>query len=179
MLLLGVSGQLLWRMCVRGSGGTDGGVGLFFFGLLMAVGGVYFFFDSVRVTTGHGGVFSGALGGGRGHSRMMDTTSMGILFVPFFIGVFCLFVDAHRKWAWWLTYAGIAILAIEILSRIRFIIDTKLTHMLGMFVLFAAGCALMFRSYRGERLPPPLGLSDVDDPLDQQDRDSERRESNS
>ena len=146
---------------MRGSGGTDGGVGLFFFGLLMAVGGVYFFFDSVRVATGHGGIFSGALGGGRGHNRMMDTTSMGILFVPFFIGVFCLFVDAHRKWAWWLTYAGIAILTIEILSRIRFIIDTKLTHLLGMFVLFAAGCALMFRSYQGERYP--LGLNEIED----------------
>lgn len=133
---------------MKGSGGTDGGVGQFFFGLAMAVAGVYFFFDSVRVMTGQAGVFSGAMGGGSGRGRMMDTTSMGILFVPFFIGVFSLFVNARRKWAWWLTYLGLGILAIEILSRIRFIIDTKLTHMLGMFVLVAAGCALMFRSYR-------------------------------
>jgi hypothetical protein len=147
---------------VRGSGGTDGGVGLFFFGLLMAVGSVYLFFDSVRVMTGQGGLFSGAMGAGRGHGRMIDTTSMGILFVPFFIGVFSLFVDAHRRWAWWLTYIGIAVLAIEVLSRVRFIIDTKMTHLLGMFVLFAAGCALMFRSYRGESLPP-LGIREIDE----------------
>ncbi len=36
----------------------------------------------------------------------------------------------------------------EVLSRVRFMIDTKLTHFLVMLVLFAAGCAFMFRSYR-------------------------------
>ena len=124
---------------------------MFFGGLLLAVGGVYFFFDSVRVTTGHAGALSGAMGGGRGHGHLMDTTSMGILFVPFFVGVFSLFVDARRRWAWYLTYIGLIVLGIEILSRIRFIIDTKLTTLLGMFVMFAAGCALMFRSYRENR----------------------------
>ena len=144
---------------MKGSGGTDGGVGLFFFGLIMAIAGVYFFFDSVRVHAGHAGALSGMMGGGRGRGGMMDTTSMGILFVPFFIGVFALFVDAHRKWAWILTYIGIAILAIEVLSRIRFVVDTKLTHLLGMIVLFAAGCALMFRSYRDGTAT--IGISDL------------------
>ena len=141
----------------------------------MAVGGVYFFFDSVRVTTGHSGAFSGAIGGGRGHGRLMDTTSMGILFVPFFIGVFSLFVNAHRKWPWYLTYIGIAILAIEILSRIRFIIDSKLTTLLGMFVLFAAGCAMMFRSYKGDRISS-LGLSDIqeEERVDRNSSDQEK-----
>jgi hypothetical protein len=136
---------------LKGSGGTEGGVGLFMFGLLLAVGGVYFFFDSVRVTTGHAGALSGMMGGGRGHGRIIDTTSMGILFVPFFVGSFALFVDAHRKWAWYVTGIGLVILAIEILSRIRFIIDSKLTHLLGMLLMFAAGCAMMFRSYRDQR----------------------------
>ena len=30
---------------MKGSGGSEGGLGLFFFGLIMAVGGVYLFFD--------------------------------------------------------------------------------------------------------------------------------------
>ena len=141
---------------MKGSGGTEGGVGLFVFGLLLAIGGIYFFFDSVRVSTGHAGALSGLMGGGRGHGRLIDTTSMGILFVPFFIGVFALFVDARRHWPWYLTFIGIAILAIEILSRIRFIIDTKLTHLLGMLVMFAAGCALMFRSYQDQKAAEKL-----------------------
>lgn len=133
---------------MRGSGGTEGGTTLFAFGVLMAIAAVYLFFDSVRVSTGHHGALSGLMGAGRGHGRLVETTSMGIVFVPFFIGVFALFVDARRKWAWILTYIGLAVLAIEVLSRIRFIFETKLTHLLGMFILFAAGCALMFRSYR-------------------------------
>jgi hypothetical protein len=140
--------NVLKESIVRGSGGTEGGTGMFGLGVVMAIAAVYIFFDSIRVSTGHAGVVSGMLGGGHGQSRLIETTSMGIVFVPFFLGVFSLFVDARRKWAWVLTYAGIAILAIEVLSRVRFIIDTKLTHFLAMLVLFAAGCALMFRSYR-------------------------------
>lgn len=133
---------------MRGSGGSDGGVWMFIGGLLLAIGGAYFFLDSVRVTTGHAGALSGMMGGGRGHGHLMDTTSMGILFVPFFVGMFCLFVNSRRRWAWYLTGLGIVILVIEILSRIQFIINTKLTLLLGMFVMFAAGCGLMFRSYQ-------------------------------
>ena len=145
---------------MKGSGGTDGGVAMFFFGLLMSIGAVYLFFDSVRVHTGNAGALSGMMGAGGGRGRLIETTSMGILFVPFFVGVFALFVDAHRKWAWMLTYIGIAVLAIEILSRVRFVIDSKLTHVLGMFVLLAAGCALMFRSYRDGGAK--IGLTDLE-----------------
>ncbi len=130
---------------------------MFAVGILMAIAAVYLFFDSVRVATDSSGIISGLMGGGSGHGRFYDTTSIGIIFVPFFLGVFSLFVDAHRRWAWMLTYVGIAVLAVEILSRMRFIMDTKLTHLLMMFVLFAAGCAFMFRSYR-ER--PNASLSD-------------------
>jgi hypothetical protein len=121
---------------------------MFGLGVVLAVAAVYIFFDSIRVSTGHAGIVTGLIGDGRGRGRLIETTSMGIVFVPFFLGVFSLFVDARRKWAWALTYIGIAILAIEVLSRVRFVIDTKLTHFLAMLVLFAAGCALMFRSYR-------------------------------
>jgi len=121
---------------------------MFGLGVILAVAAVYIFFDSVRVSTGHAGVVSGLIDGGRGQGRLIETTSMGIVFLPFFLGVFSLFVNAHRKWAWVLTYAGMAILAIEVLSRVRFIIDTKMTHFLAMLILFAAGCALIFRSYR-------------------------------
>jgi len=132
---------------LKGSGGTEGGTGMFGLGVVMALAAVYIFFDSIRVSTGHAGVVSGLIGGGS-QGRLIETTSMGIVFVPFFAGVFSLFVNSRQKWAWVLTYAGIAILAIEVLSRVRFVIDTKLTHFLVVIVLFAAGCAFMFRSYR-------------------------------
>jgi hypothetical protein len=128
----------------RGSGGSAGGVGQFLTGLAMTLVGLWLFFDSVRLTTNQMGFLTRLFGGGHG---ALETTSMGILFIPFFIGVVALFYDARMKWAWGLTLLGIAILAIEIVSRMRFYMDGKVTHFLMMMVLFAGGTGLMIRSY--------------------------------
>jgi len=138
---------------MRGSGGTEGGVGKFTIGLGLAVLAVYLFFDSVKVSTAGHGLVSGMLGHGQGGH--WETTSMGIIFVPFFIGVVALFYDAKWRWAWGLTFLGIAVLAIEMLSRIRFLLFMKTTHLLGMIVLFSAGIGLMLRSYREKRSSKP------------------------
>ena len=130
---------------MRGSGGTQGGVGTFTVGLILAALGTYLFFDSVKVITAPAGLLSGMMGGRRG--GMMETTSMGILFVPLFIGVIALFYDARKRWAWGLTALGLVVLAIEIFSRIHFLMTAKTTHFLGMIVLFCAGVGLMLRSY--------------------------------
>jgi hypothetical protein len=122
-------------------------------GLILAALGTYLFLDSVHVATGHGGLLSGMMGHGRG--GLWETTSMGILFVPFFIGVIALFYDATKRWAWGLTLLSLVILAIEIFSRMRFRLDMKTTHLLGMIVLFSAGVGLMLRSYRDFRREGP------------------------
>ncbi len=131
---------------MKGSGGTEGGIADFLIGMCLAGLAVYLFFDSVRMTTGGHGLLSGMMMGGRrgGH---WDTTSMGIIFVPFAFGVFSLFVDASRKWAWWVTHIGLAAIAVEILSRFRFMMDIKTSHFIVMLLLFLFGCALMFKSY--------------------------------
>jgi hypothetical protein len=134
---------------MRGSGGTEGGTGKFLIGFGLSALALYLFFDSVRVSTAELGLFSGLArrhaGGG-----LLETTSMGLLFVPFFLGVLALFYDARLRWAWALMWLGLAVLVIEILSRIRFVMSMKTTHLLLMMVLFAAGAALMIRSYRDE-----------------------------
>ena len=135
---------------MRGSGGTEGGVGQFCIGMLMAGIGAWLFFDSVRVATDGAGWVSGLIHQGRGGHGPVETTSMGILFIPFFLGVFSLFVNTKQKWAWGLTWLGIGILTVEVLSRVRFYMNTKLTHFGLMLILFAAGCAFMFRSYRDQ-----------------------------
>jgi hypothetical protein len=90
-------------------------------------------------------------GRGGGGGGMWETTSMGLIFVPFLIGVIALFYNAAQKWAWWLMNIGLAIIVIEVLSRIRFLMTTKLSHLLGMMVLFAAGIGLMLRSYSEQK----------------------------
>jgi len=139
---------------MRGSGGTNGGVREFFIGLVLAAIGAYLFFDSVRVQTDTHGAITGSIRQMMGGGHLIETTSMGIIFVPFFAGVVALFTDSKRKWAWYLTYIGMAILVIEVLSRIRFFINTKLSHLLGMIVLFAAGAGLMLRSYADRQNDP-------------------------
>lgn len=131
---------------LRGSGGSHGGVGQFLIGLSMAIVGLWLFFDSVRMNTGQMGFFTHALSRG-GNAGLVGTTSMGILFVPFFVGVVALFYDARMKWAWGVAFLGVAILVIEIVSRTQFYMEGKLTHFLMMLVLFAGGTGLMLRSY--------------------------------
>ena len=131
---------------MKGSGGTEGGLSLFFIGLGLSGLALYLFFDSVFATT-MVGVFSRMMGRG-GQGGMWATTSMGLLFVPFLIAVIALFYDSRMKWAWWLLYFAVAVIAIEILSSIRFELRMKMTHLLGLMVLFAAGVGLILRSYR-------------------------------
>jgi hypothetical protein len=118
---------------------------MFTIGLFLAGLATYLFLDSVYATTVGAGILSGAIGARGG---LWETTSMGILFVPFFLGVIALFYDSRMKWAWWLTYLGIGILVIEIFSRIRFRLEMKMTSLLLMIVLFSAGVGLILRSYR-------------------------------
>lgn len=136
---------------MKGSGGTEGGFFLFGIGFLLSAIAAYLLFDSVNATTGYG-LFSGLMRGGR-HSNGMHggfghTTSMGIVFVPFMLGVVALFYDASKKWAWWLMYAGVTIVGVEILSHIRFEMSIKTSHLILMLGMFAAGVGLMLRSYR-------------------------------
>lgn len=135
---------------MKGSGGTDGGLFQFGIGFLLSVIAAYMLFDSVNATTGYG-LFSGMMRGRQHngvHGGLGHTTSMGIVFVPFMLGVIALFYDASKKWAWWLMYAGVAIVGIEILSHIRFEMKIKVSHLILMLGMFAAGVGLMLRSYR-------------------------------
>ncbi len=137
---------------MRGSGGTPGGIGEFAMGFVLAGLAVYLFLDSVVVTSGIGmiagrvdGMFGGMLGG---------RTSSGLVFVPFFIGVTALFYDSRQQWGWTVMYLGIAIIVIEILSRMQFLVTMKVSHLLGIIVLLAAGTGLMLRSYRDQDPTP-------------------------
>ena len=128
-------------------GGTDGGTPSFLMGggaILLGVG-LYLLLDSERVMSGDYGAISGMMNrrGGVG-----ETTSMGIVFVPFLIGVGVLFFDAEKRWAWVLSGMGLLVLVIEILSRIRFRMDTKVTHLLMILVMIAAGAGLLAKAYR-------------------------------
>lgn len=131
-------------------GGTHGGSGSFLMGggLILVALGMYLFLDSVRVQSGQYGWVSGAIGRGR---QGMETTSMGIVFVPFLIGVAVLFYDSTKRWAWWLFGLGLGVIVVEILSRIRFVLEMKTTHLLMIMVMVAAGAGMALRAFITER----------------------------
>lgn len=135
---------------MKGSGGTEGGFLSFGVGFLLSALAAYLLLDSVIATTGNG-LFSGFIRGrnGVGSGRSFgETTSMGIVFLPFMLGVVALFYDAGKKWAWWLTYIGLGVVAVEILSHLRFQMSVRTSHLLLMLGMFAAGVGLMLRSYK-------------------------------
>ena len=134
-------------------GGTEGGGGKFALGFLLAAVALYFFFDSVLVQSGGSGWISGAMRGGHrggagGGLGLWETTSMGIIFLPFFIGIIALFYNAKMKWAWYVTWIGLAVIVIEIVSRIRFMLNMKVSHLVILVVVFAAGAGMMLQSYK-------------------------------
>jgi hypothetical protein len=146
-------------------GGRPGGEMTFIVGLLMTAIGVWLFFDSIRLVAGHKGIISGMMGrGGRG---LGQTTSMGVILVPLFAGVVALFMDSTKKWAWGLTWIGLFILVVEILSNFRFHFNVKGSHAILLLVMIAGGIGLMLRSYLLDR--------SRQDPIDRKIEEMKRR----
>ena len=81
-------------------GGEAGGSIKWLIGFVLAAVGVYFLFNSVHVVSGHHGYISGMMRGGGLGGGMGETTSMGIIFVPFILSMIALFVNAKWKLAW-------------------------------------------------------------------------------
>ncbi len=120
-------------------GGTSGGLGTFAAGSALALAGTYFFVDAVRVTTYGSGWISRGLGG---------STGGGVVFLPLFVAVVALFIDAKKSWPWALGAVGVGLIFVEVLSQLRFFFDQKLSHLLIMLVTIAAGLGLIIRSLR-------------------------------
>jgi len=137
-------------------GGKEGGSGLFLMGggLILAALGLYFILHSIHVVQDGSGVVSRGLSRRGGGGGMRETTSMGIIFVPFLIGIAILFYDASKKWAWWLSGIGLVLLIVEIFSRIGFRMEIKMAHLLGMLIMIAAGAGMVARAYLLDKNKP-------------------------
>jgi hypothetical protein len=125
-------------------------------GLVLAGAGLWFFLGNVHVVTGDTGFFSRQLSRGMfGGERQAAST--GIVFAPIFIGLVMLFYDSRMKWGWALFYVGLAIIVIEILTRINFIMRMPTSNLLLMLGMVAAGIGMMLRSFRDGTFdgPPP------------------------
>ena len=125
-------------------GGTSGGFGTFMAGAALTAISAWFFVDSVRVTSRGYGWISNALGA--------NTGSAGIVFLPLFVAVVWLFVDAKRPWPWALFAIGLALLAVEILSRLEFLVQSETVALPDHAVRHGERLGMIIRSLRA--MPP-------------------------
>jgi hypothetical protein len=120
---------------MKGAGGTPGGVGTFFLGLLMTIAGAYLLTSQVMVTSGFWGFF------GR--------NTFGLSLLPLLIGVGLLFFDGKSLAGWLLTAAGAVIIFAGILMNLSIYFQpTSLFNTLVMLGLLAGGLGLVARSLR-------------------------------
>jgi hypothetical protein len=118
-----------------GAGGTPGGVGQFFAGLMMAGVGGYLFLNQVQVTTSWG--------------NFWGYNSFGLSLIPLLVGVGFLFYNGKSIAGWILTMLGLGIIVAGILMHLDvYFRPTTLYNTLVMLVLLAGGVGLILRSIR-------------------------------
>jgi hypothetical protein len=124
----------------RGAGGTPGGVGTFFLGVLLAVVGGYLVLNQVTVTSTYS--FFGLWGMGR-------AGGFGLTMLPMLVGVGMLFFNGKSKVAWLVTFLGLAMILAAVLMSMSIVwAPTSLFNTLVMFVMLAGGIGLIIRSLR-------------------------------
>jgi uncharacterized protein len=118
-----------------GAGGTPGGIGQFFAGLVMAGVGGYLFLNQVQVISSWG--------------TLWGYNSFGLSLVPLLVGVGFLFYDGKSVVGWILTILGLGIIFAGILMHLDvYFRPTSLYNTLVMLVLLAGGVGLMLRATR-------------------------------
>lgn len=123
---------------LRGAGGTEGGLGTFFIGALMAIAGGYLLTNQVTVTTGFW--------------HLWGYNAFGLSLLPFLIGIAFLFFDGKSIVGWVLTVVGALIIFLGILAHLDvYFRPTTLFNTLLMLVLLVGGIGLVARSLRPQR----------------------------
>ena len=119
----------------QGAGGTPGGVGQFFVGLIMAGVGAYLILNQVQVTTSFW--------------RFGQYGGFGLTLLPLLVGVAFLFYNGRSVVGWLLTGVGAAIILANVLMNMDiYFRQTTLFNTLVMLGLLFAGLGLIARSLR-------------------------------
>ena len=120
---------------LRGAGGTEGGIGTFFIGFVMAVAGGWLLTNQVTVTSG-GWTWWGY-------------NAFGLSLLPLIVGIGILFFNGTSMLGWLLSIAGAVIIFIGILTHLDiYFRPTSLFNTILMLVLLAGGIGLVARSLR-------------------------------
>lgn len=119
----------------KGPGGTQGGLGLFLFGLALAIAGGYLIMDRVSVTSGYW--------------HWWGENTFGYTLIPLIIGIGLLFYSGKSVVGWLLAGGSAVVIFVGILTNLElYFRQTSLFNVIIMIVLFAAGLGLMARALK-------------------------------
>ncbi len=131
---------------MSGAGGTTGGIGRFFIGLIMMCGGFYLLLNSINVTNNFGM-------GSRLYSMPMMGRGFGVtggmIMLPFVLGVGMIFFNGRNLIGWLLSIGSVTALIFGVISSINFTMRTMSAfELMTILVLAIGGLGLFLRSLR-------------------------------
>lgn len=131
---------------MNGAGGTSGGIGHFFLGLIMMCGGFYLLLNSISVSSSFG--MGARLYGFSAYGGQYGVTS-GMVMLPFMIGIGIIFYNSRNPLGWILSIGATSALIFGVIASIRF----SFTHMsafdlMSILVLAIGGLGLFLRSLK-------------------------------
>lgn len=131
---------------MNGAGGSSGGIGQFFIGLIMMCAGFYMLLNAITVTSGFGL-------GSQLYSYTVLGNSFGItggtVLIPFIFGIGLIFFNANNILGWVLSIGAISALIFGVISTLRFSLRTMTSFdLIVILVLSVGGLGLFLRSLK-------------------------------
>ncbi|MFC1748462.1 hypothetical protein ACFL2V_06605 [Pseudomonadota bacterium] len=131
---------------MKGAGGTSGGIGQFFIGLIMMVGGFYLLLNSISVVS-HFGLGS-RLYGFSAYGGNYGITS-GMVMIPFMFGIGIIFYNGKNLIGWLLAGGAIVALIFGVITSIHFTFKSMSAfELITILVLAIGGLGMFVRSLR-------------------------------
>jgi hypothetical protein len=131
---------------MKGAGGTSGGIGTFFIGLIMMIGGFYMLLNAISVRSSFG--LSRHLYNFSGMGGNYAITS-GMVMIPFMFGVGLIFYNSKNIIGWILTLGSITALIFGVISSIHFSFKSMTAFdLIVILVLAVGGLGLFLKSLR-------------------------------
>ena len=125
---------------MKGAGGTSGGIGQFFLGLIMMCGGFYLLLNGIVVSSSFGLA-----------TRLFGIG--GLVLVPLIIGVGIIFYNARSALGWLLAAGSLAAMIFGVIASLSLNLRTMTAfELIGILVLAFGGLGLFLRSLRASAI---------------------------
>lgn len=131
---------------MNGAGGSSGGIGHFFIGLIMMCAGFYMLLNAITVTSSFGlgshmynfDAFGGRIG-----------ITGGTVMIPFIFGVGLIFYNSKNILGWILSIGSITALIFGVIASVRFSMRTMSSFdLIIILILAVGGLGLFLRSLK-------------------------------